>query len=134
MITFCSLHSLTYFYRTMWTAGSSTAPGSPSHFLPGSASVLKLFILVLFADFEASFIRLVDKITNGSIIEVNETGKRHRVYLSNAYSLRSLFWISTAHQIIIWLLRILIVIPFRKENLYVFEIVWFLSSAGVRSK
>lgn len=32
-------------------------------------------------DFEASFIRLLDKLTNGSNIVVNETGK-HRVSLS----------------------------------------------------
>ena len=36
------------------------------------------FTLVVLADFEASFIRLVNKITNGSIIEVNETGKYHQ--------------------------------------------------------
>lgn len=27
-------------------------------------------------DFEASFIRLLDKLTNGSRIEINQTGKR----------------------------------------------------------
>ena len=30
--------------------------------------------LFCFADFEASFIRLMDKLTNGSRIEINETG------------------------------------------------------------
>lgn len=33
------------------------------------------------SDFEASFIRLLDKLTNGSNIVVNETGK-HRISLS----------------------------------------------------
>lgn len=34
-----------------------------------------------FSDFEASFIRLLDKLTNGSNIVVNETGK-YRIQLS----------------------------------------------------
>lgn len=37
-----------------------------------------MFLLVFFLkDFEASFIRLLDKLTNGSRIEVNETGKTY---------------------------------------------------------
>ena len=35
------------------------------------------FFLKLSKDFEASFIRLLDKLTNGSRIEVNETGKTY---------------------------------------------------------
>lgn len=31
--------------------------------------------IVFFTDFEAGLIRLFDKITNGSVIVVNETGK-----------------------------------------------------------
>lgn len=32
---------------------------------------------IFLKDFEASFIRLLDKLTNGSRIEVNETGKTY---------------------------------------------------------
>lgn len=39
-----------------------------------------MLLLVFFLeskDFEASFIRLLDKLTNGSRIEINETGKTY---------------------------------------------------------
>jgi len=39
-----------------------------------------MFLLLFFLewkDFEASFIRLLDKLTNGSRIEVNETGNTY---------------------------------------------------------
>ena len=44
------------------------------------AACFLTFLLVFFLeskDFEASFIRLLDKLTNGSRIEVNETGKTY---------------------------------------------------------
>ena len=34
----------------------------------------KAFYFYFLIDFEASFIRLIDKLTNGSRIEINETG------------------------------------------------------------
>ena len=36
-----------------------------------------LYFFLESKDFEASFIRLLDKLTNGSRIEVNETGKAY---------------------------------------------------------
>lgn len=41
-----------------------------------------IFFLKLSKDFEASFIRLLDKLTNGSRIEVNETGKTYVTQVS----------------------------------------------------
>lgn len=36
-------------------------------------------VAISIADYEASFLRLVDKLTNGSRIEINETGTRVRL-------------------------------------------------------
>lgn len=41
---------------------------------------------MIFTDFEASFIRLLDKVTNGSKIVVSETGKAPVFNLSVLYS------------------------------------------------
>ena len=38
-------------------------------------------ICILFSEFEASFLRLLDRITNGSKIEINETGSRDHVFV-----------------------------------------------------
>ena len=47
-------------------------------------------------DFEASFIRLLDKLTNGSRIEINQTGKHLPSVPKNPYVLNALHRHSSA--------------------------------------
>ena len=40
---------------------------------------LFIYLFIYFEDFEVSFLRLMDKITNGTKIEINYSGKRVKV-------------------------------------------------------
>lgn len=41
-----------------------------------------IFIYFLTSDFEASFIRLLDRVTNGSTIEINQTGESYNKHVT----------------------------------------------------
>jgi len=41
------------------------------------AGIIGVYVSI-FSEFEASFLRLLDKLTNGSIIEINASGKKYQ--------------------------------------------------------
>eukprot|EP01084_Bolivina_argentea_P056409 103245_1 len=69
-------------------------------------------------DYELSFLRMLDKLTNGSLIEINETGTKIRYKPGSLIGTSSILYFNccTSRSIVYWIEPLLILLLFSKEQ------------------